>query len=59
MPIDEDVAKDTGNLILYKITPNANGTITVSGDSTENNYAKNFPARDMDYPTFMLFVKEK
>jgi hypothetical protein len=46
-------------VILYKIHPNANGTITVSGDSTKDNYAKNFPARDMDYVSFMLFVKDK
>lgn len=57
--IGEDVDKESGNLILYKIHPNANGTITVSGDSTKNNYAKHFPARDMDYVSFMLFVKDK
>jgi hypothetical protein len=55
----EAVDTETGKLILYKIHPNANGTITVSGDSMAGNYAKNFPARDMDYATFMLFVKEK
>ncbi len=57
--IGESVDLESGKLILYKIKPNSNGTITVSGDSTKNNYAKNFPARDMDYPTFMLFIKEK
>ncbi|MEI6118905.1 MAG: hypothetical protein WCP92_06930 [bacterium] len=51
--------EETGKLMLYKIKPNSDGTITVSGDSTHGNYAKNFPARDMDYVTFMLFVKEK
>ena len=55
----EDVDKETGKMILYKIKPNSNGTITVSGDSTSGNYAKHFPSRDMDYVTFMLFVKDK
>ena len=55
----EAVDTQTGKLILYKIHPNTNGTITVSGDSTAGNYAKHFPARDMDYATFMLFVEEK
>ncbi|MEI8008821.1 MAG: hypothetical protein WCI00_05530 [bacterium] len=57
--IGESVDQESGKLILYKIKPNGNGTITVSGDSAKNNYAKNFPARDMDYTTFMLFIKEK
>jgi hypothetical protein len=57
--INEAVDQETGKLILYKIHPNTNGTITVSGDSSAGNYAKNFPARDMDYATFMLFIKEK
>ena len=51
--------QEEGKLILYKIKTNSNGTITVSGDSMDGNYAKNFPARDMDYATFMLFVAEK
>ncbi|MEI6672772.1 MAG: hypothetical protein WCL02_05610 [bacterium] len=46
-------------MILYKIKPNSNGTITVSGDSAPGNAAKHFPARDMDYATFMIFIKEK
>ena len=57
--IGEDVATDTGKLILYAIKCNANGTITVSGDSTAGNQAKHFPTRDMDYATFMLFIKDK
>ena len=58
-PIGESVDQESGKLILYKIKPNGNGTITVSGDSTKGNYSKDFPARDMDYPTFMLFIQEK
>lgn len=57
--IGEALDAETSKLILYKIKRNANGTITVSGDSTAGNYAKNFPARDMDYASFILFVKEK
>ncbi|MCX6823849.1 MAG: hypothetical protein NT085_01880 [candidate division SR1 bacterium] len=57
--IGESLDEESGRLMLYKIKPNSNGTINVSGDSTNGNYAKNFPARDMDYVTFMLFVKEK
>ncbi len=59
MPIGESVNEESGKMILYKIHPNANGTITVSWDPSNNNYAKHFPARDMDYVSFMLFVKEK
>ena len=57
--VGESLDQESGKLILYKIRPNANGTITVSWDSTPGNYAKNFPARDMDYASFILFVKEK
>ena len=57
--IGEAVDQETGKLILYKIKPNSNGTITVSGDAMKGNEAKNFPARDMDYVSFMLFIKEK
>lgn len=57
--IGEAVDEETGKLIVYKIKPNSNGTITVSGDSMNGNEAKNFPARDMDYVSFMLFIKEK
>lgn len=57
--IGETLDEESGRLILYKIKSNANGTITVSGDSTTGNYVKNFPSRDMDYTTFMLFIKEK
>ncbi len=57
--MDEKVDEESGRTILYKVKYNSNGTITVSGDSSDINYAKNFPARDMDYATFMLFIKEK
>lgn len=57
--VDESVDEESGKLILYKVSTNANGTLRVSGDSMAGNYAKNFPARDMDYASFMLFVKEK
>lgn len=57
--IDELVDTESGKLILYKIKVNANGTINVSGDSMSGNSAKRFPARDMDYSSFMLFVQEK
>ncbi|MEI7919474.1 MAG: hypothetical protein WCH65_04690 [bacterium] len=57
--MDEVVDEESGKTILYKIKYNSNGTITVSGDSSDSNYAKHFPARDMDYATFMLFIKEK
>lgn len=57
--VDEDIANQTGQLILYKIKHNPNGTVTVSGDSMDGNSAKNYPARDMDYTTFMIFIKEK
>jgi hypothetical protein len=57
--LDESVNEESGKLILYKIKSNPNGTINVSGDPVSRNHAKNFPARDMDYTTFMLFIKEK
>lgn len=57
--MDEELDQESGKLILYKIKYNPNGTIHVSGDSMSRNFAKNFPSRDMDYTTFMLFVKEK
>lgn len=57
--VEESVNEESGKLILYKIHSNPNGTLRVSGDSMSGNYAKNFPARDMDYASFMLFVKEK
>jgi len=57
--IGESLDSEGGKNILYKVKPNANGTITVSGDSMDSNYAKNYPARDMDYTTFILFIKEK
>lgn len=57
--IGEAVNEESGKLILYKIKVNSNGTINVSGDSMKTNIAKNFSSRDMDYTTFMLFIKEK
>ncbi len=58
-PINEPLDQEEGKLVLYKIKPNANGTITVSGDPMAGNEAQKYPARDMDYPSFMLFIKEK
>jgi len=57
--IDEAVDQESWKTILYKITCNSDGTITVSGDKNAYNYAKNFPSRKMDYATFMLFIQEK
>lgn len=57
--VGEAVDAETGNLILYSIKPTSKGTITVSGADVAGNVAKNFPSRDMDYPSFMLFIKEK
>ncbi len=57
--MNEKVDEESWNIILYKITPNANGTITVSWDSNARNYVAKYPSRTMDYATFLLFVQEK
>jgi len=43
---------------LYKIKHNSNGTISLSWEFIDGDVIKKY-SRDMDYPTFMLFVKEK
>jgi len=45
--------------VLYKIKHNVNGTFTVSGEITNDQERVKYPDRDMDYSTFLLFIKEK
>lgn len=58
-PMGEKVDQESWKIILYKVTPHANGTITVSGDGNGRNYVSKYPSRTMDYATFLLFIQEK
>lgn len=46
------------NYTLYDVKYNANGTVSLSGKFVDGNVIKKY-SRTMDYPSFLLFIKEK
>jgi len=46
------------NYSLYTIKYNPNATVSLSGEFKDGNVIKKY-FRDMDYPTFLIFIKEK
>jgi len=54
---DYDVEKQD-RYSLYTIKHNANGTVSLSWEFKDDKTIRKY-SRDMDYPTFILFVKEK
>jgi hypothetical protein len=46
------------NYSLYKIKYNSNGTVSLSWEFTDGDILKKY-SRDMDYPTFLTFIREK
>jgi hypothetical protein len=54
---DYDIEKQK-NYTLYTVKYNNNGTVSLSGKFVDGDVTKKY-SRDMDYPTFLLFVKEK
>jgi hypothetical protein len=44
---------------LYKVKHNSNNTFTLKGDFLDKDGKKTTYTREMDYPTFLLFINEK
>ncbi len=57
--IGEDHESEPGKRSLYKITHNPDHTFTLRWEFVDNKGKNVIYTRDMDYPTFMIFVKEK
>ncbi len=55
----EDPESEAGKRSLYKIKHNSDNTFTLTGDFLDKDGKKVTYSRDMDYPTFLIFIKEK
>jgi len=58
--IGEKLDQEQWNSVLYSFKHNSNKkTFTVTGEVNTADKITKYPSRDMDYATFMIFIKEK
>jgi hypothetical protein len=57
--IGESYDQEPGTSVLYSIKYNNNHTVTLTGEVSNSKERTTYPPRDMDYATFLIFVKEK
>gem|GEM_PF-885495 len=57
--IGEAYDQELGTSVLYSITYNNNHTVTLTGEMSNSEERVKYPSRDMDYATFLIFIKEK
>lgn len=57
--IGEKSDEEAGKRSLYKVKHNPNHTFTLTAEFTDDKGKPQHYIKDMDYPTFMLFIKEK
>lgn len=57
--IGEAYDQEPGTSVLYNIKYNNNHTVTLTGEMSNSEERVRYPSRDMDYATFLIFIKEK